>query len=443
VHAVEPPASAAVAQEEHVAPHARRLRARDVGNRLRESLLFLPLVQLAVACALEEFVAILDRQVAVSATARFGLRPDAAVTLLSTVAGATITTAGVVFSLLVVTLQLASAQFSPRVLRTFWRDRSGQVLIGLLLSTFAFCVLALTQIDTAAERAPVLTIWSSLLLAFASLLAIVAYLNRIARQHYVGRILESVATETTRLIHAQAVPQPVDPPDLTTLGPPIVVRASRDGWVQQLDNPTMVAAVPPASVVRVDTRIGAFLAAGEPIATLWPGQPLTERQVAKITALVRHALIQGDARTMQQDIDFGLRQMTDIALRALSPSVTDPTTAIEAVMWLATVTRRLVQTDLPAHAVRAEGDRILLTPCALDHAEYVAHSFGQLRHYAAGSPQVAMALVRSLRMLRAASMVPSASQALDQQLTLTVQCCEQAGLLPFDLDMIRAVAQAP
>jgi uncharacterized membrane protein len=288
----------------------------------------------------------------------------------------------------------------------------------------------------------VLTIWLSLLLAFASLLTIIVYLNRIARRHYVGRILEGVAEETTRLIRAQAVPQSVDPPDLTALGPPLVVHAGHDGWVQQLDYPTMLAAAPPASVVRIETRVGAFLSAGEPLATIWSDPPVSEREAGKITALVRHALSQGDARTMQQDIDFGLRQLTDIALRALAPATTDPTTAIEAIMRISTVMRRLVATDLPARAVRAEGGRILLTPCALDHEAYVAHTFGQLRHYAAASPQVALALVRSLRMLRAASAVPLASQAVDDQLALTVQCCELAGLLPADLDAIRTAAVA-
>ena len=128
------------------------------------------------------------------------MTPDAATTLLSTVAGATITTAGVVFSLLVVSLQLASGQFSPRVLRTFWRDRIGQVLIGLLLATFAFCVLSLSQIDTSAARAPTVTMALAILLALASILAIVSYLNRITRQQYVGRIMESIQDEALRLI---------------------------------------------------------------------------------------------------------------------------------------------------------------------------------------------------------------------------------------------------
>ena len=121
---------------------------------MRESLLFLPLLLLLGGVVIGALAMAFDRRWRLPGADRFALPPDAGVTLLSTIAGATITTAGVVFSLLVVTLQLASGQFSPRVLRTFWRDRFGQVLIGLLLATFAFCVLALTDIDTAAKSAP-------------------------------------------------------------------------------------------------------------------------------------------------------------------------------------------------------------------------------------------------------------------------------------------------
>jgi uncharacterized membrane protein len=430
------------AAEELIEPHTRRLRARELANHLRESLLFLPMVLLVGAIIIEEIAAAADRRLRIADAAGFALPPDAAVTLLSTIAGATITTAGVVFSLLVVTLQLASGQFSPRVLRTFWRDRFGQVLIGLLLATFAFCVLALTQIDTSAQKAPVLTVFLSLLLAFASILAIVVYLNRITRQQYVGRIIEGIADETLQLIQARPVPKPVDPPDLASLGTPLVVSAASDGWVQQISPAAIVQATPPGSVVRVETRPGAYLAAGEPLATIWTpaGVELSAKQAGRVAAWVRHALIQGNARTMQQDIDFGLRQLNDIALRALSAAVNDPTTAIECVLRIASIMRRLVQTDLPAQAVRADGGRILLSPWELDHGEYVNHAFGQLRHYGAGHTQVALALVRSLCMLRSVSTQPTATVALDHQLELTMQACERAQLLPADLETIRRLA---
>ncbi len=84
--------------------------------------------------------------------------------------------------------------------------------------------------------------------------------------------------------------------------------------------------------------------------------------------------------------------------------------------------------------------RILLTPWDLDHGEYITHAFAQLRVYAAPHPQVVLALVRALRMLRSASRHPNANRALDRQLELTLAACERAPLLPADLDDIRAAA---
>jgi uncharacterized membrane protein len=123
--------------------------------------------------------------------------------------------------------------------------------------------------------------------------------------------------------------------------------------------------------------------------------------------------------------------------------VNDPTTAVEVVVRVGSVLRPLVRTALPDQSVRTAEGTVLLTPWDLDHAEYVTHAFAQLRLYAAPHPQVAMAIVRSLRMLRAASTQPLATAELDRQLELTLQQCERAGLLPADLDAVRAVAKAP
>jgi uncharacterized membrane protein len=438
--------------EESVAPHVRRLRQRALSDRLRESLLFLPLVLLVGGVLVEEAAAEIDRHVRVAGLGMFTMAPDAAVTLLSTVAGATITTAGVVFSLLVVSLQLASGQFSPRVLRTFWRDRMGQVLIGLLLATFAFCVLALSRLDTTAQAAPRLTMTIAIALALASILAIVGFLNRITRQQYVGRIMERIQHEATGLIRelpygprvGQQCGVAVVEPDLGKLGAPLVVRGHEDGWVQQLSRRAVLAAVPPGSVIGLETRVGAYLIRDEPLARIWPKpDPATGRQAAR---LIGEAVIVGATRTMQQDIDFALRQLNDIGLRALSPAVNDPTTAIEVILRVSSIMRPLLLTELPAQAHRDEDGRVLLTPWDLDHAEYVRHAYGQIRLYAGPHPQVALALVRVLRMLR--DVVdghevdrPATIDELDRQIAAVLDDAKRAGLAETELAPLHAAAR--
>ena len=433
---------------DEVAAHLRRLRLRAIGDRLRESLLFLPALMLAASAALFFGLWQIDQaHQAQSLPGTFSFAPSTASTLLGIVAGAMITTAGVVFSLLVVSLQLASGQFSPRVLRGFWRDVFGQVLVGLLLSTFVFCVLVLARLNPAARRAPPLTVMFALLLTLASVVVIVVYLDRISRQQYVGRIMARVAGETLALVRelpygphvGMRVGEPVPAPDLAGLGEPLIIRAPADGWVQQISRRAVIAAAPPGSVLRLETRVGGYLVRDAPLATLWPAPA----DPARVNALVRAAAIVGPARTMQQDIDFGLRQLSDIALRALSPAVNDPTTAIEVVLRTGSILRPLVLAELPQQSVRDRAGRILLTPFDLDHTEYVAHAFDQIRLYGAAHPQVLAAVARTLRMLRGACALAGGREeaiaALDRQLALTVAGCD-AGLLPEDRARVESAA---
>jgi uncharacterized membrane protein len=439
--------------QDSVAPHVRRLRQRALSNRLRESLLFLPLILLIAGVVLQQVARVIDKHASLGWLGTFNMSPDAAQTLLSTIAGATITTAGVVFSLLVVSLQLASGQFSPRVLRTFWRDRVGQVLIGLLLTTFAFCVLSLSQLDTSEPHAPTLTMALAIALAFGSVLGIVGFLNRITRQQYVGRIMERIQDEALALIRGlpygsrmgQRCGAPADAPDPTEFGAPLVVAAHDNGWVQQISRPAVLAAVPPGSIVQLETRVGAYVVRGEPLARIWPKpDPASAAETAR---LVAEAAIIGVSRTMQQDIDFGLRQLNDIGLRALSPAVNDPTTAIEVILRVSSVMRPLICAELPAQAQRDDNGRTLLTPWDLNHAEYVTHAYGQIRRYAAGHQQVALALIRSMRMLRTVAEScdrdrSDAIAALDAQVASTLSMAGSAGLVDLDLAPLRAAADA-
>jgi uncharacterized membrane protein len=434
--------------EDAAARHLRRLRTRAIRDRLRESMLFLPALMLLASVIVAFVLGGIDKaHQAHPLPWTFAFTPGTASTLLGIVAGAVITTAGVVFSLLVISLQLASGQFSPRVLRGFRRDRSGQVLIGLLLSTFAFCVLVLAQLNPGAKHAPALTVMFALLLTLASVVFIVVYLDRISRQQYVGNIVARIAGETLALVrelpYGQHVGMPageaVPAPDTDSLGERLIVRAASDGWVQQISRRAVMAAVPSGSVVRLETRVGGYLVRDTPLASIWP----PPADLAPASTLIRAAVIVGPARTMQQDIDFGLRQVCDIAARALSPAVNDPTTAIEVVLRIGSILRPLVLAELPAQSHRDTAGRILLTPFDLDHGEYIGHAFDQIRLYAADHPQVLVAIARTLRMLRGACLLAGGRDAvvvvLDRHIALTVATCGP-GLLPQDRERVELAA---
>lgn len=176
--------------------------------------------------------------------------------------------------------------------------------------------------------------------------------------------------------------------------PVLIVPAPRDGWVTQASGGRMLAALPPGTTVRLETRAGAYLHGGEPLATVWPVPADPQQVLRRLSATVLIA----DSRTMQRDVDFALRQLVDIGLRALSAAINDPTTAVEVTLRVGSVLRRLLIPASGRGGGRA-GRPAAATPWELSPEEYIAHGFDQLRCAAPTQPQVAGALLRVLRML--------------------------------------------
>ena len=182
-----------------VTPAAPGLRARALGYRFRESLFFLPVLIVLAGLGLALVVGDLNRWLRADAwplATALRMTPEVAVWFLSGVAGAMITTAGVVFSLTVVSLQLASGQFSPRVLRTFVRDRLSQVVIGTLVATFVYCTLVLRYTSQDEQFVPTLPIGVALVLVVVTVLLIIAHLDHLSRSLQVGEVLRRISVES-------------------------------------------------------------------------------------------------------------------------------------------------------------------------------------------------------------------------------------------------------
>ncbi len=377
------------------------MRVTAAAYRFRESLFALPALLVVAGIALAEAAGAVDRAVgerALPGTLTMG--SSTATWLLSTVAGATITTAGVVFSLTVVSLQLASSQFSPRVMRSFIRDRLSQVVIGLLIATFVYCVLILRRVDgDGTGPAPRISLTVAVLLTVATVLLIVAHLDHLAHGLQVGEVVRRISEEGEQVLRASRQVTRTEQPAEARVPPAgsrtMAVAAPRDGWITQAPSDRILAAVPPGTTVRLETRAGAYVHALEPLAVVWPVPDDTEAVRRRLATSVLIA----DARTMQYDVDFALRQLVDIGLRALSAAINDPTTAVEVTLRIGSLLRRLLVTEPPAEAIAGDGGRLLLRPWELSPEEFIAHGFDQLRQAAPAQPQVAAALLRVLRML--------------------------------------------
>lgn len=421
------------------------VRAAALAYRFRESLFALPLVIVFGGMALAVITRVADHRIGPSP--RFLLKMDSGVatTLLSTIAGATITTAGVIFSLTIVSLQLASSQLSPRVMRWFIRDRLSQVVIGLLVATFVYCVLSLPDLDGSSPvPAPALTVTVAVALTIGTVITIIAHVDHLAHRLEVGQVVREIAAEGSMVIDAVASAaaheQPADDVDVEV--PPEALRLTSpgNGWVSQVHAERLLAAIPAGTTIRLDTRVGAYIHLGQPLVTIWPVPDNPDRVRHKLP----RAIVVSDSRTMQEDIDFAFRQLVDIGLRALSSAINDPTTAVEATLRVGSLLRRVLTVQPRPRAVAGLEGRILLRPWDLDPKEYIGHGFDQLRQVAPSQPMVAAAVLRVLRMLIAhvkEAGRPEHLPALREQTDLLLQSLEATpGLHPRDLARLKSIA---
>ncbi|KUI31475.1 DUF2254 domain-containing protein [Mycobacterium sp. GA-2829] len=423
-----------------------RLRREAALYRFRESLFALPALIVVAGFASAVALLVIDRMFR---SDRWGLpvalqmRPGAAQELLAVLAGATITTAGVVFSLTVVSLQLASQQFSPRVLRTFIADRPAQAVIGLLVATFVYCVVVLWEVRDDDVTAPVLATGAAVVIAVSTVLAIIAFLDHLARGLQVGEVLRRVSEESevvlAQLTREERREREHPDVDVSTLGRAHEVFAPRDGWVTQASLDELFKAIPEGGILRLETRVGAYISEGQVLARVWPPD-----EARDLNARIAAAVYVGDVRTMQEDLDFGLRQLVDIGLRALSPAINDPSTAIEVVLRVGSTIRRLLLAGEAPTALSGPGDRVLLRPWDLSFDEYVGHAFDQLRFHGSREPEVAAALVRTLNMLIASAEdadMPARIPPLVAQHDLVLAAVERhEHWLPQERERLRAIA---
>ncbi|MDP9405671.1 MAG: DUF2254 domain-containing protein [Actinomycetota bacterium] len=380
----------------------------------------------------------------------YGGGADGARGVLEAVAGSVITVTGVVFSLTVVTLQLASSQFSPRLLRTFLRDPANQIVLSVFLSTFAYSLTVLRVIRTGAtpdaDFVPQLAVTGGLVLATASVAALVYFIHHISVELRVDKMMSDVETDTLDTIHNVyrrvvqrgrcALP---DVPDHA-----VAVRAGHSGIVQAVAPDSLFDdAVDRGLVVRVAPRVGERVVAGGTIAWCWTvDRDAPPPDLDDVSAFVNDAVQVGFERTLQQDVVFGLRQLVDVAAKALSPGINDPTTAVDAVGHLAALLTVLAERDLEPVLRHDDQGTVRL---ALDRprlGDYLDTACGQIRRYGAREPAVLIALLWMLGEVDARCRSDEHHRQVAAQAALIVAAAERAIDEPCDVETVRNAAAA-
>lgn len=285
---------------------------------------------------------------------------SAARDVLAAVAGSLITVTSLTFSLTVVTLQLASSQFSPRLLRTFTRDRQVQVTLGIFLGTFVYALTVMRTVrdagDSSSGFVPAPSVTVAYVLTVAAVLALVFFLAHLVRQIRVEAILSDVRDDALEVI-GRTLPEEAghgtgDVPAVPRGA--ALLRSRSTGFLAKVDHDALVAAAEGAgAVVALDVCPGDWVDEGTPVALAWPARgPLAAEgrglDADGLADEVRATLVLFDERGGLEDVTFPLRQLVDVAAKALSPGVNDPTTAVHACGHVGTVLRELAgRSDAP------------------------------------------------------------------------------------------------
>ena len=328
--------------------------------------------------------------------------PEGARNVLATIAGSTITVAGTVFSITIVALTLASSQFGPRLLRNFMNDRWTQIVLGVFVSTFLYSVLILRTIrgTDSTSFVPLLSITCGVVFAVTSVFFLIFFIHHVPTSILAENLIGRVARELVENIKEAC-------PTSTTNGPRKTnadfanrlptdfestcwpIKAEESGYLQGIDYEGLrTFAVENKGFLKLNRRCGDFVAEGSTLAWFHPTVPLKLEKF-------HNAFFYGLHRTPTQDLEYSIDQLVEVALRALSPGINDPFTALSCLEWLGVAITHIAKRDLP-HGCYEVDQRIVLQTKELLFNGIVDSAFTQIRQSAQSNSFV---LVRMLDIL--------------------------------------------
>lgn len=332
-------------------------------ERLNSSFWFVPAVMALGAVALSLLLIQVDALRGVAQTdnpsALYTFGPEGARAILSVIATSMITVASLTFSITMLSLQLASSQFGPRVLGNFMRDRSNQIVLGTFISSFLYCLSVLRSVRgmEGSSFVPHLAVGFGVVMAAASVAVLLYFIHHIATSIRVESLLEKLAGQGCAAVD-QLFPERIGRGPADNLGEPAgqmipdgfergsrQIAADSDGYVQSIGvDVLMRIATEHDLVLRIEAPPGQFVTLGACVITAYPQGRVSD----EIDEDLRGAVVIGRDRTTHQDLEFAIRRIVELAQRSLSPGINDPTTALYCIDRLGQVLERLASRDMPS-----------------------------------------------------------------------------------------------
>ena len=422
-------------------PLMSKIAGRHTWDRMSVNFLFIPGVMALGAVLLAWSMYWLDGQIPneVLNTSRFIISgsPGELRGYLFSMATAVLTTAGVVFTLLTLPLSTVAAQYGSRLLRIFLGDRTTQFVLGIFVATFAYCVfsaMAIPPVEVQPEG-PQITITIGLYLLVASFACLILLIQHISMMLQAPNIAAAAGVELLEVVRETNLPDTIgsenqrrtgkSPPDSLTEAEAHPVRANITGYIQYVD-PAFILPLAEKKdlVIRLMPKPGAFVRTGMVLARVWPADRVDE----ELDNEIRNTFHLGNQRTPTQDVEYGVNQLTEMAVRAMSPAINDPFTAMTCLDYigegLALFARRGA---ISPNVYDGHGQlRLIFEPVTFD--ELLSAAFDMLRHASADNARVLLHMLETINIISQDTKLPDARQNLLRHVTL-IQMESQAGSL--------------
>jgi uncharacterized membrane protein len=351
----------------------------------------------------------LDRMVTISYDGwlRFFLvyHSDSARSILSTISGAMIGVAGTVFSVTLVVLTLASSQFGPRLIKNFMYIKLNQVVLGSYISTYLYCLLVLNAVKDSDDYSfiPSISIFAAILAAGANIILLIVFIHKIAISIQADKVISDISdfiSGQVDTLFPEKMGEEKEGEDIDALAAISAykirtsIKSPKSGYFQYIDSEALMEVVAEQNaLLELNYRPGSYLVKGMEIAMFYTNKNLEEQALGNLLG----QFVIGKTKTAQQDLEYSIHQMVEIAARALSPGVNDPFTAIACIDNLTTTMCYLAQAKFPSKYRFDEEGYLRIIADNLDFEGVLDAAFNQIRQFSTGSTAVIIRLMEALK----------------------------------------------
>ncbi|HET7628724.1 MAG TPA: DUF2254 domain-containing protein, partial [Bacillales bacterium] len=322
-------------------------------------------------------------------------------TLLSTLAQSILTLTTITFSSIMIVLTTFSGQFSPRTLQTFIADRASQRVLAVFTAGFVYNAVTLLLTGQSNSKSLLITPMFSVISGICCAAFFIYFIHHVAKWVQVNHLIDNITKKTLTTVdnvgneaaHFNSkTKSSIDAKNKARH----VIPAKSAGYIELINFRALLKIARACDItIEMQVHIGDYVLAGTTIAAYSGNEPLDDQNQDKIRTAVKLAT----ERTSEQDIEFGIQQLVEIALRAISPAVNDPHTAINCINRIGTIISHLSQTAMPGPYIYDPDGNHRLTISTRDMEHFLYKGLYQIRHYGKGDISVTVGMLRAIKRL--------------------------------------------